>query len=369
MRTLTIDVSLKEYAQAFVIGTKEHAAAIAQLFSVETCWLENPTMIQRLLHGGMTARNCVIAVIGSQEHAYAIGLWRNVSRNALNFLEVDQSVLASVRVVPSPETEKITVPTTSIRKSRTKIARPTPPKHTPKTIRVVAVMPTYNQREFIEDAVESIANQVNFFIVVNDGSTDGTAEYLKSKAFPPHETKSIVHTIAHTQNRGTAEAINTGIQLATTITPPGTDLWLTWVSSDNVYKPNWRKMMEAAILADPSYETGAVYSGFIYKKPGKRDRPLSMSPADGPPLIDTLNCFYGPSFLIRSDVWRPHRGKLAHDYDNWLRVEEKCWALGLKIAHVPEALCVYNAHDKRASVVHQEQFDAQHWQDEAKKRR
>ena len=36
---------------------------------------------------------------------------------------------------------------------------------------------------------------------------------------------------------------------------------------------------------------------------------------------------YGPAFLIRKDVWLeagPHRGRISHDYDHWLRVEEAC---------------------------------------------
>ena len=86
-------------------------------------------------------------------------------------------------------------------------------------------------------------------------------------------------------------------------------------------------------------------------------------------LILSTNCFFGPIFIIRKDVWQKHRGKISHDYDNWLRVEEACWKEGLDIIGVDEDLCYYRVHDKRVTVTRRHQFDASQWQLEAEVRR
>ena len=51
---------------------------------------------------------------------------------------------------------------------------------------VLAVIPAYNEEECLEQTVEElkrIAPQIDF-VVVNDGSTDGTAAICKRKGYP-----------------------------------------------------------------------------------------------------------------------------------------------------------------------------------------
>lgn len=219
-----------------------------------------------------------------------------------------------------------------------------------------AVMPTYNQREFISEAVESVLPQVDELVIVNDGSTDGTAEWLDAS---PGFVGVPVATLA--ENGGTANAINVGVGLLA-----GND-WLTWVSSDNVMAAHWRDTLEAAAADD----VGAVYSAFWYELPGAKPRVLYV-PHEPGRLISQEECYYGPSFIIRADVWAAageHRGRISHDYDHWLRVEEACWAKGLRIVGVPEPLCHYRAHEKRVTVTRRHEYDAPHWRAEARKRR
>jgi len=347
MKTLTSDTSLKSYSKAFVIGTKEHAEAIEKRYSITTHWLENSTATQHLLHGGMTALNCVIAVIGSQEHAYMIGLWRNVSRSATNFFEVNQTALAGVVIQKKAEPQ----PTPAKEPTLKSVPHTTP-------IKVAAIMPAYNQHDLLHKAIASIANQIDLLVIVNDGSNDGTTKLLSSPTL-----SSVFTYITHTEHRGVAESINTGIQLATTLIPPGQELWLTWVSPQDRYKPDWRERMEEEIHQHKLDELGAVYSGYAVKKPKiKKSRTVNSS-AVTEPLIDATSCLYGPSFLIRSDIWPSHRGKGGHDYDAWLRIEDKCKELGLKIIHVPGSLCTHI--DTGENIMN----DLMHWQDDAKARR
>jgi len=144
---------------------------------------------------------------------------------------------------------------------------------------------------------------------------------------------------------------------------------LTWVSSDNTYTPDWVESLTELVDDD----TGAIYSDFNYNKNGQSRR-LGWEYEPNHIIKPPHDCLFGPSFIIRVDVWERaggHRGKNAHDYDHWLRVEEACWEMGLKIRRCPKALCNYNAHDQRATVVRRgpKWDDKAHWAKEARERR
>ncbi|MCP3882378.1 MAG: glycosyltransferase [Sulfitobacter sp.] len=210
-------------------------------------------------------------------------------------------------------------------------------------MKVSAIMPTWNQFEFIHEALGSVRPQVDELVIVDDGSTDNTM--------------TMAVDVRHTNNLGTAEAINSGFELTT-------GELVTWVSSDNVHTPDWRAVLEARF----DDKVGVVYSGFRY---GYKGRDLFRG-HQRDLLINDQNCYYGPSFMIRREVWEkagPHRGKISHDYDHWLRIEEACWEMGLEIRGVPKALCVYRVHPKRQTITRKDQYDAHIWQEEARRRR
>lgn len=215
-------------------------------------------------------------------------------------------------------------------------------------MKVSTIMPTFNQVEFIEEAIASVVYQGDELVVVDDGSSDGTAEYLDDAG---------LRHISHDDNRGSAIAINTGFEATT-------GELVTWVSSDNVHAPDWREKLEAAFTP----EVAAVYSAFRYGIGGR----ILSTPYDPEKQIGQEACFFGPSFLIRRTIWEaagPVRGKISHDLDHWLRIEEVCWDLGLEIVSIPDVLCDYRVHDKRASVTRKNEYDAPKWLAEAKDRR
>ena len=219
-------------------------------------------------------------------------------------------------------------------------------------MKVSAIMPTFNQAEFIEEAIMSVVDQVDELIVVDDGSTDRTASLVRS-CF----TEGI-SLIQHNKTFATAAAINTGFEQTRF------DL-VTWVSSDNIHTPDWREKLEAQFTDN----VGAVYSGYRYGLGGIR---VSAVPYNPKRLIAEQDCYFGPSFLIRREVWEKagdHRGRLSHDYDHWLRVEEACWDMGLSIIGISDPLCDYRTHDQRASLVRRHQYDAPIFQSEAERRR
>src|SRR5690606_7628821 len=100
--------------------------------------------------------------------------------------------------------------------------------------------------------------------------------------------------VTHDTNKGTAEAINTAARVA------DGRLW-TWVSSDNVMDPEWL----STLVAKMSDGVGAAYSAFTYlQDKNPRLRRIIREPYHPEKLLSGEKCYYGPSFLIRADVWR-----------------------------------------------------------------
>jgi glycosyltransferase involved in cell wall biosynthesis len=229
--------------------------------------------------------------------------------------------------------------------------------------KVSVFLPTYNQAQFLERALDSLRAQTlqDFeLIVCNDASSDGTQEILAKIG----KIGAATQVRTHEKNRGSAEAINTCMQGAQ-------GKYWTWVSSDNAMTPNWLETLVGHLEASPSL--GAVFSAFTMIRPGGGTRGIfkrhGYRPGD---LISSENCFFGPSFLILGDVWRAvggHRGRTSHDYDHWTRVEEECWDRGLTLQFLPVSLCDYYTGPWQATVARKAEYDAGHWRAEAIKRR
>lgn len=77
---------------------------------------------------------------------------------------------------------------------------------------VSVLMPVFNGEKYLSEAIESILNQTfgDFeLIIIDDGSTDGTAEILHEYA--QHDDRIRIH---HQDNHGIVFALNKGLELA-----------------------------------------------------------------------------------------------------------------------------------------------------------
>lgn len=226
---------------------------------------------------------------------------------------------------------------------------------------VSVILPTFNYGHRIEAMLESLEAQSfkDFeLIVVDDGSTDKTVEAL----LPWVDRGFVDRLVMHGSNRGAAEAINTGAQLA-----QGKH-W-TWVSADNTMTPDWLEVLVGR-MANP--KCGVAYAQYDRFNDEGQQKGVWGKPYSPDALISDQNCYIGPAFLVRAKVWQetgPLRGKNSCDYDHWLRIEETCWRHGMNFQYVPQVLCHYYAGQERATVARRADYDAHHWQAEAKKRR
>lgn len=93
------------------------------------------------------------------------------------------------------------------------------------------IIPTYNNEEHIEQAINSCFNS-NFYdfeiIVINDASTDGTADKLEQLT-AKYDKK--IKIITNTNNTGSGPARNTGIDLAN-------GEYLLFLDGDDWFEPN-----------------------------------------------------------------------------------------------------------------------------------
>lgn len=92
---------------------------------------------------------------------------------------------------------------------------------------ISVIMPTYNAERFITDSIKSIINQSYQsweLIVIDDCSTDGTAEIIESFS----DTR--IHYYKCEENLGVAQARNFGISKAT-------GEWIAFLDSDDLWAP------------------------------------------------------------------------------------------------------------------------------------
>lgn len=206
---------------------------------------------------------------------------------------------------------------------------PTSEKNAP--IKVSIVLPTFNQCHFLLNAIQTIFNQTfdNFeLIIINDGSTDGTAELLASINHPRLR-------IFTQQNQGLPSALNNGFAAARG------EYW-TWTSADNAVSPVWLEELVLALDQSPP-DVGYAFSHYAaIDETGKilyvnRDQRFDL-----PTLL--MRHTGNASFLYRSELARKigsYDTALSHaeDLDMWVRMAEQT-----KATLVESVLYYYRQH-------------------------
>ena len=123
--------------------------------------------------------------------------------------------------------------------------------------RISIIIPCYNQGEYLEDAIESAYGQTvpaHEIIVVNDGSTDNSAEIAERYKFASFPGIESPVKVIHQVNKGLASARNTAIMHAT-------GDYILPLDADDMLKENAIERLSQTILqsnADviaPSFET------------------------------------------------------------------------------------------------------------------
>lgn len=196
---------------------------------------------------------------------------------------------------------------------------------------VTIVLPTYNQAQYLPDTLNSIFDQTyrDFeLVVVNDGSTDETANILRDYR------RMFDFQLIEQENQGLPTALNIGFGHSS-------GRYLTWTSSDNLLLP---KMLETLVLELENYPSvGVVYSDWAFiDSEGRAISDFRTVDYDKDLLLgyNFIHC----SFLFRKLCMDQVGGYdpnfiYGEDWEFWIRVSR---SFGMR--HVPMILYSYRIH-------------------------
>ncbi|HYB90262.1 MAG TPA: glycosyltransferase family 2 protein [Candidatus Binataceae bacterium] len=190
------------------------------------------------------------------------------------------------------------------------------------TYAVTVVIPTYNRRVMVREAVESVLAQrgASFeLIVIDDGSGDGTYEDLSCLASERSGVAGAAIRIERTKNRGPAAARNLGAALARAPL-------LAFLDSDDLWHPDKLARQIEFMRANPAVAISQCQE--IWIRNGRRVNPGRRHlKRAGDIFIESLRtCLVSPSAaIVRTDLFRAAGGfdatmAAAEDYDLWLRL-------------------------------------------------
>ena len=212
---------------------------------------------------------------------------------------------------------------------------------------VSVVMPVFNCANFLEEAVHSILRQSfsDFeFIIINDGSTDGSAAMLTRFAQADARIR-----LFHQENQGLIVTLNRGIQLAR-------GKYIARMDADDVALTDRFQKQITFLECHPNV---AILGGA-----------MEVMDAQGAPLhrisypcrneeiqagLLQKNCFAHPTVMMRKEAVQAVGGYRqaflhAEDYDLWLRVADK-----YELANLPDSLHRYRIHSSQVTALHVQQ--------------
>jgi glycosyltransferase involved in cell wall biosynthesis len=203
-------------------------------------------------------------------------------------------------------------------------------------------MPVYNGERWLREAIESVLDQTyrNFeFLIVDDGSTDGTPRILAEYAARDDRIRVITQ-----ENKGVSRSLNEALPLAR-------HDWIAHLDADDLALPNRLERQCDFIEQHPGVAVAACDADYIDERGttvGRHVNPFRSRAAVERWLAKGRAIYFIHSGVImRRDVvleaggYRPEF-ELSHDTDLWNRVAER----GRLVLAQPEVLVQYRIHER-----------------------
>jgi len=181
---------------------------------------------------------------------------------------------------------------------------------------VSVVVPAFNREHEIVKAVESVRGQTHRaieIVLVDDGSTDGTADICAALALA--DTR--IRLVRHARNMGAQAARNSGVKLSD-------GEWLAFLDSDDTYVPD-----SVAVRLEAAARSGAsvVHSACEAIDSRGSVQPFPVPPLEGNIYAEVLSA-PGPVFsslLVRRDAMArvgelDERIQSYHEWDTAIRL-------------------------------------------------
>ena len=206
---------------------------------------------------------------------------------------------------------------------------------------ISVLMCVRNGEKFLAEAIESILHQ-SFdafeFIIVNDGSTDGTAKILDDYADRDARIKTV-----KISGSGLPVALNIGLK---SVTAP----FVARMDADDIALPQrLSKQMEYLCAHE---EVSVLGTGAVIIDENGKGRNTKVMPHTPAMVRNTLPhrcCLINPSVMIRRSALLAASGynlayKVAEDYDLWLRISEVS-----ELANLTEPLIKLRKHEAQVT--------------------
>lgn len=207
--------------------------------------------------------------------------------------------------------------------------------------KVTFLMPAYNAYPYIRHSVSSMMKQSmkDFHaIIIDDGSTDKTSEYLDSIRDSRFE-------IVHQKNAGYVAALTNGAKLITTE-------YIARLDADDIALPERLSKQVNFLDLNPNVAVVGCHCGYIFLSDYrfsvnllfKRFQPELFPQMEKPPFWNPIKDGHNlthPSATIRRAAFESVGGYRslapAEDYDLWIRLHDA----GYSLACLPDVLCLY----------------------------
>lgn len=209
------------------------------------------------------------------------------------------------------------------------------------TPKVTFLIPAYNALPHVRHTVASMLSQSHKdfrVLVVDDGSTDGTGEYLDS-------IRDSRFRIVHQENAGYVNALNTGAAMIETD-------YIARLDADDLAMPDRLEKQVDFLDRNPQVAVVGSRIGYIFLENRRFSIPLGLSrlsPGFSPPMrkcpfwnpIQDGQTIAHPSATLRRAAFVSVGGYRvippAEDIDLWIRLHEA----GYLLACLPDVLCLY----------------------------
>jgi len=183
---------------------------------------------------------------------------------------------------------------------------------------VSVIIPTFNRRHWVREAVASVCAQGAVagafqLIVVDDGSTDGTADALTA------EFADRLRLVRTPENRGVAAARNLGVA-------ESRGEWIAFLDSDDLWLPDKLALQVRFFEGHPDAEI--CQTGELWIRNGDRVNPCAhhRKPSGDIFTPSLRRCLVSPSaVMLRRSLFGRTGGfdeslPACEDYDLWLRI-------------------------------------------------
>lgn len=203
--------------------------------------------------------------------------------------------------------------------------------------KISIILPVFNSKKYIFDAVNSILNQTyrDFeLIIIDDESTDGSYEILTSI------TDSRIHLVRNEKNIGLVDSLNLGLNLAKGV-------YIARMDHDDISLPN-RLEKQINFLSSNS-NISVLGTGYqlidqrgrcanVYQQPKSHEEIAWAMPFLCPIAHPTVMF---RSSIIRNELAYLKSASYAEDYELWERLSHR-----YNFANLPEPLLLLRKHER-----------------------